>query len=276
MSVASLNNGSLQLSELVISNEKYSNATGYVASSSTFSAGLTGTSLSVSGDIVLPSGDIIVENGGLTVSGDISCNAITATSEVVTPTVGLYSGTQATFINLACSTGNTLAIGNGSGANASNGTLDVGSINASGTITSEVGGSISSTIYGLYNSTTTTDFVNLSCPNSNILAIGNGSGANASNGTLDVSSIEFSGSLSGSTTASITVPELAFYVNTTTDFVNLTGSGNQLSIGNSSGTVGASNGTVRCASIILSANGQTGTLSVNSTGGLTWNGTLIS
>lgn len=47
MSVASLNNGSLQLSELVISNEKYSNATGYVASSSTFSSGVTGTSLSV-------------------------------------------------------------------------------------------------------------------------------------------------------------------------------------------------------------------------------------
>ena len=45
MSVASLNNGQLQLSELVISNEKYSNATGYVASSSTFTSNTTGTSL---------------------------------------------------------------------------------------------------------------------------------------------------------------------------------------------------------------------------------------
>ena len=45
MSVASLNNGQLQLSELVISNEKYSNASGYVASSSTFTSNTTGTSL---------------------------------------------------------------------------------------------------------------------------------------------------------------------------------------------------------------------------------------
>jgi hypothetical protein len=45
MSIQSLNNGQLQLSELVISNEKYTGATGFVASSSTFSSSVNGTSL---------------------------------------------------------------------------------------------------------------------------------------------------------------------------------------------------------------------------------------
>jgi len=47
MSVASINNGTLQLSDLIISNEKYSNSAGYLASTATFSAGLTGTSIFV-------------------------------------------------------------------------------------------------------------------------------------------------------------------------------------------------------------------------------------
>ena len=47
MSIQSLNNGQLQLSELVISNEKYTGATGYVASTSSFSSSVDGTSLTV-------------------------------------------------------------------------------------------------------------------------------------------------------------------------------------------------------------------------------------
>jgi len=47
MSVQSITNGQLQLSELIVSNEKYSNATGYVASSSSFSSSVDGTSLTV-------------------------------------------------------------------------------------------------------------------------------------------------------------------------------------------------------------------------------------
>jgi hypothetical protein len=71
MSVASLNNGSLQLSELVISNEKYSNATGYLASSSTFSASLSETSLATT-SITLPNDCVLTSNasGGLLVNGE--------------------------------------------------------------------------------------------------------------------------------------------------------------------------------------------------------------
>jgi hypothetical protein len=47
MSVASINNGTLQLSDLIVSNEKYSNSSGYIPSTATFSAGLTGTSIYV-------------------------------------------------------------------------------------------------------------------------------------------------------------------------------------------------------------------------------------
>jgi hypothetical protein len=130
MSVASVNNGSLQLSELVISNEKYSNATGYVASSSTFTSSTSGTSLSVSGDIVLPSGDIIVENGGLTVSGDITCTAITGTTSVSTPLLSL-KGSAGPVGNLGVnSTGTTLFFNGGGGA------LTIGAITASGNISS--------------------------------------------------------------------------------------------------------------------------------------------
>jgi len=59
MSVASVTNKTLQLAELVISNEKFFGATGYVASSSTFSSSVNGTSLNTS-DIV-STGNITTE-----------------------------------------------------------------------------------------------------------------------------------------------------------------------------------------------------------------------
>jgi hypothetical protein len=51
MSVSSVNNKTLQLAELVISNEKYSGSTGYIASSSTFNSSLDSTVLQVGGSI---------------------------------------------------------------------------------------------------------------------------------------------------------------------------------------------------------------------------------
>jgi hypothetical protein len=56
MSVASINNGTLQLNELIISNEKYSNSAGYAPSTSSFTAGLTGTNLAV-GSLTLLGGN---------------------------------------------------------------------------------------------------------------------------------------------------------------------------------------------------------------------------
>jgi hypothetical protein len=218
-------------------------------------------------------------NGLFDGSGTIDTRAIdvasiAASSNITSPSFGVVGSPSTTFTNLTCSGGNTLAIGNGAGGSASNGILDVGTVNCAGTVSA--GTSVSTPLAGIYNSTTTTSFINLSCPNSNILAIGNGTGVNAYNGDLLCSDIGASGAITCATTGSIVTPSLAFYVDTTTNFVNLTGSGNVLSVGNSSGTVGASNGTVRCSSIVLSANGTTGTLSVNSTGGLTWNGAVIS
>jgi hypothetical protein len=251
MSSATLENQDLVLSSLTVSNAEYASASGYI-----------------------PAQSVISSNQG-SVSQTIS--TLIASASVVSPSFGVVNSTSSsTFTNLTCPGGNTLAIGNGAGGNTSNGTLDVGAINCSGIITAETAGSVSTPIVGVYNPTTTTNFINLSCPNSNILAIGNGSGVNAYNGDLLCSDIGVSGAITCATTGSIVSPSLAFYVNTTDNFVNLTGSGNVLSVGNSSGTVGASNGTVRCSSIVLSANGTTGTLSVNSAGALTWNGSVIS
>ena len=251
MSSATLENQDLVLSSLTVSNAEYASASGYI-----------------------PAQSVISSNQG-SVSQTIS--TLIASASVVSPSFGVVNSTSSsTFTNLTCPGGNTLAIGNGAGGNTSNGTLDVGAINCSGIITAETAGSVSTPIVGVYNPTTTTNFINLSCPNSNILAIGNGTGVNAYNGDLLCSDIGVSGAITCSTTGSIVSPSLAFYVDTTTNFVNLTGSGNVLSVGNSSGTVGASNGTVRCSSIVLSANGTTGTLSVNSAGALTWNGSVIS
>ena len=143
MSVASLNNGSLQLSELVISNEKYSNATGYVASSSTFSAGVTGTNL-VTSEINIESGantatltsvgtDALSINGN---QGALFCGEINALGSIdITTganTATLTSvGTNALSINgnqgalfcgaitaaAAVTANSTLTIGTGSTAN---------------------------------------------------------------------------------------------------------------------------------------------------------------
>lgn len=74
MSVQSLNNGQLQLSELVISNEKYTGAAGYVASSSTFSSSVNGTSLTVP---------------EISVSGDIKCAATSNSGVDTFNTAGL-------------------------------------------------------------------------------------------------------------------------------------------------------------------------------------------
>ena len=73
MSVASLNNGQLQLSELVISNEKYSNSTGYVASSSVFSSAVNNTYLNIDGTIASLTG--LLQLGTSPVDIQLSCTS---------------------------------------------------------------------------------------------------------------------------------------------------------------------------------------------------------
>jgi hypothetical protein len=138
MSVASLNNGSLQLSELVISNEKYSNATGYVASSSTFSAGVTGTSLSVSGSIdagttlIVGNESVIsaISGGGLSFqsgTGPLECGDITAKGSII---LGPLSQTT----ELESLTGG-LSIASGNGSLACGAITCIGNVSMTGEIT---------------------------------------------------------------------------------------------------------------------------------------------
>jgi hypothetical protein len=68
MSVASVTNKTLQLAELVISNEKFFGATGYVASSSSFSSSVNSTSLTVP-EIISPT----VTVGTSSVNGSFTC-----------------------------------------------------------------------------------------------------------------------------------------------------------------------------------------------------------
>jgi len=136
MSVASLNNGSLQLSELVISNEKYSNATGYVASSSNFSAGVTGTSLTVP---------------------TISSSIITATDYLV---LGTNGGINAV---LECTTTNTVQVGNVSGGGPA-GNISCSNVTASGTVTGDQ--------LTLVNPTTSTETVIATCTDNNVIQFG--------------------------------------------------------------------------------------------------------
>ena len=107
MSVASLNNGSLQLAELIISNEKYSNAAGFISSSSSFTAGLTGTQLTLGAD---PSSVNLLCNGpgSLIVEGTITTLG-NATFESGTLILGEQGVTGP--VSLLCSAPGTLFVG---------------------------------------------------------------------------------------------------------------------------------------------------------------------
>jgi hypothetical protein len=89
MSVASINNGTLQLSDLIVSNEKYSNSAGYAPSTATFSAGLTGTSIFVPAisatEITIPS--LTPPDAGYKINSYSNVVALTAGSASVTPTL---------------------------------------------------------------------------------------------------------------------------------------------------------------------------------------------
>jgi hypothetical protein len=105
MSVASVVNKTLQLAELIVSNEKYSGATGYVASSSTFSSSVNGTSLTVpeisaSGDINCAassnSGATTFNTPGLTITRNVTNSLnefdFVAMNETTTDGINFYVG----------------------------------------------------------------------------------------------------------------------------------------------------------------------------------------
>jgi hypothetical protein len=107
MSAASLNNKTLQLAELIISNEKYAGSTGYVAASSTFSSSLVSTSMSVPS---ITSDSIELINGANSIT--LSCSgfetlAIPGTCNV--DSLGIVNGINS--VPLSCSAQSTLSVG---------------------------------------------------------------------------------------------------------------------------------------------------------------------
>jgi len=105
MSVASLNNGSLQLAELVVSNEKYSNATGYVAASSSISSSLGSISMSIP--------EIVFPNGGL-----LNSEATPGSALNIQPGTGglaLINGSNTVTLNTGATAGEALNINAGNG-----------------------------------------------------------------------------------------------------------------------------------------------------------------
>ena len=109
MSIQSLNNGQLQLSELVISNEKYTGATGYVASTSSFSSSVDGTSLTVpeiSASSITSFGSISAAtfsttNAGTSIFDNISAVGSVSVTGNITSTAG----------NITSTAGNISAVG---------------------------------------------------------------------------------------------------------------------------------------------------------------------
>ena len=169
---------------------------------------------------------------------------------------GLFDGSGS--IDAGSINSNTTITAEGNITTAAN--MECVSLNASGNITADgniiadgnmecvsiaVSGELSTPLIGVYNPTTETDFINLTCPNSNILAIGNGSGTSAYNGELLCSAIGASGIITCATTGYVNSPTVALYLNETTTFVNLgCGGSNELTVGQSQ-----SNGTITCGTV---------------------------
>jgi len=136
MSVASVKNGSLQLSELIISNEKFSNANGYTPTSSSFSSSVNNVSLdvpSISSDTIIlgvspNTVELSAESNTLSVGGG---NSIVECGNIVSSGL-LTLGASGNTVQLS-GTSNTLSVGGG------NSLLNCGSITTSGSLTVESG-----------------------------------------------------------------------------------------------------------------------------------------
>jgi hypothetical protein len=108
MSVASINNGSLQLSELIVSNEKYSNSAGYAPSTASFSAGLTGTNVTI-GNILADKVTINSSNTANDYSLTSYSNALSISCpNSITPLIQF--GNSNDYVQLSCPADNTLQL----------------------------------------------------------------------------------------------------------------------------------------------------------------------
>jgi len=116
MSVASVNNGQLQLSELVISNEKYSAASGYVASQSTFTSSNTSTSLN--SNTISAVSQVISPSFQLSLGGSTTSKPALSTNSANNCVISTITGAGLTLSNpngsvsLTAPSANTLAVPN--------------------------------------------------------------------------------------------------------------------------------------------------------------------
>jgi hypothetical protein len=124
MSVASLKDGQLQLSELTISNEKYVGASGYVAASSNFSSSVNGTSFvtstanigkgSTTGEAVLqiglPEGPFSNLSIGTSTGNPLTIGSAAAVEGTLTATTLLLDNTNTTPVSIDTNNGNSIVL----------------------------------------------------------------------------------------------------------------------------------------------------------------------
>jgi hypothetical protein len=170
MSVATLENGNLTLTQLIVNNLKYSDVTGYIPSSATLATNASSTGLTI--------------------------NNVFANDEVISPVVALTNSiTPSNFVQLTCSSQNGLSVGQ-------SGAVSSGAISCSNVFASTA---VNGPTIGISNATTPTNFVQLTCPSQNGLSVGQGS----TKGTLTCASILLSangqtGTLSINSTGQLT------------------------------------------------------------------------
>ena len=140
MSVASVTNKTLQLAELVISNEKFTGATGYVASSSSFSSSVAGSNLSTP-QIVLTNDTSETTLSCLGVDTLSTPNVSTGNVSVNTA-LTLYGTPSTNNVSMACITDNQISLfqSGQSGANVSFGCSASGILNVVGGVTTAING----------------------------------------------------------------------------------------------------------------------------------------
>jgi hypothetical protein len=227
MSVATLENQDLTLTSLTISNAEYSNVSGYVPSSSSFSSTKNGTTLSTS---------------TLTTS-NIYSNSVFLTNGASLPP------------NLSSSASNNVIL-----SSPNNCGLELNTLNGTALLSAVSGGlSINKALVLNMNGATNAPSISSTVSNNIILSCPNGSGIEINTALKGISL------LNNNTGLSINAPIYLDNAGTTNAPNISSGSSNSVIIScpNNSG-------------LTLSTPQGTGTLSVNSTGGLTWNGIQIS
>ena len=241
MSLATLENQDLTLSSLTISNAEYSNVSGYVPSQASFTSSKTSTSLNV--NTVSAVSQVIAPSFQLSLGGSTTSKPALSTNSANNMVVSTATGAGLT---LSSNNGGVCSFIPQVGYLAVSETIDVDTLQLSG------------------NGATTKPFLSTNSANNCVISTGVNAGLTLSNTTTDVSLIPGNGYLS--ITEPVELEELRFTGNSATapPYISTNSFNNMvLSVPVGSGIT------------ISSASGN-GTLTVNSSNQLLWNGVIIS